>query len=261
MAKSIVVTYILSSLPAMALLTGQIIAETLKARHVPSHQNALNTTEISRIKGLLRTLPFLLGFASLLCLVYTLIVPSTMSTNTTALLGAVLTILVLFGLSWLAFKSTQAWVKPLQIGLLALFPVLGVTLFYLYFSTTLAYKKSMKPLLIALAQQRPEFASQPALFLAAAPPFSWFYYGQEALVNKQLALEKQHRAKPMILPEYDLTPQLPTDATTLLQPTVVIVNKKEEPSLLKQQALQPQLRIKPIASAGYYAAYLVQRQQ
>ena len=259
MAKSIVVTYILSSLPAMALLTGQIIAETLKARHAPEVENALTAVELVRVKRVLRWLPFLLALACLLCLGYTLIAPSSSPINTIALIGSTGAIVLLCVASFLAFRSTQAWVKPLQKGLLALFPVLGVTIFYLCFSTTLAYKKSMKPMLTELAKKRPEFASQQVIFWEEAPVFSWFYYGQEALVNKQLMLEKQGLAKPMILPEYNATYPFPTDVAIFNQPVVVIVSKKAEPSLLKQPLLHPQLLFQPLVSAGYYSAYLVRR--
>jgi len=259
MAKSIVVTYILSSLPAMALLTGQIIAEALKARHAPEVENALTAVELVRVKTLLRWLPFLLALACLLCLGYTLIAPSSLPINTIALIGSTGAIVLLCLASFLAFRSAQAWVKPVQIGLLALFPVLGVTIFYLCFSTALAYKKSMKPMLIELAKKRPEFATQQVVFWEEAPVFSWFYYGQEALVNKQLMLEKQGLAKPMILPEYNATYPFPIDVAIFNQPVVVIVSKKAESTLLKQPLLHPQLLFQPLVSAGYYSAYLVRR--
>ena len=260
MAKSIVVTYTLSSLPAMALLTGQLLAETFKARHAPHFENALTTTEIARVNGLLSWLPFLLAIACVGCLGYTLIAPSTLPTNTLAIGYSLVAIGLLSLLSFKAFQSKKAWVKPFQVGLIALFPVLGITIFYLCFSTALAYKKSVKPLLVELAKQRPDFAKQPALFLGSAPSFSWFYYGQEALVNQQLALEKQGLAKPLILPEYDNTPTLPAaSATVFNQPVVAIVLNPNEPQILVAQKTRQDLTIRLLAKEGYYAAYLVTR--
>jgi hypothetical protein len=63
----------------------------------------------------------------------------------------------------------------------------------------------------------------------------------------------------MILPEYEITYTFPADTTIFNKPVVVIVTKKAEPTLLKQPLLHPQLLFKPLVSAGYYSAYLVQR--
>jgi hypothetical protein len=257
MAKSIVMTYILSSLPALALLVGQLLAHYFENK--PTQPNGLTPAEHNRITVVLRWMPFLLAFACLASLVYTLILPSRLSVPTTVLVGSALTIAALVVVSFLAFRSQNPKAKRLQIGLLALFPVLGVTIFYLFFSTALAYKKSMKPLLVALAKVRPNFATQPTLFFETAPVFSWFYYGQEALVNKQLALEKQGLAQPMILPEYDATYPFPSDTSIFKQPIVVIINKAVAPSLLNQQKKHPELLFAPLVSQGYYAAYLVQQ--
>jgi 4-amino-4-deoxy-L-arabinose transferase-like glycosyltransferase len=261
MAKSIVITYILSSLPAMALLVGQLLAKQLEQPPVNSEAPqpaGFTTVETRRIAALLKWMPFLLALACLICLVYTVVSPSSLPTNTLALVGSTLVIGLFCVMSFWALRSQKPAAHWVQISLLALFPVLGVTIFYLFFSTALAYKKSMKPMLIALAKVRPDFAKQPTLFLEDAPTFSWFYYGQEALVNQQLQLEKQGQAKPLILPEYDITYTFPTEPAVFNHPIVVIVSKKVLPSLLNQQKKHAELSFKPLASEGYYAAYLVQ---
>ena len=128
------------------------------------------------------------------------------------------------------------------------------------FFNGIGVQKSVRPLLVELAKQRPDFAKQPALFLGSAPSFSWFYYGQEALVNQQLALEKQGLAKPLILPEYDNTPTLPAaSATVFNQPVVAIVLNPNEPQILVAQKTRQDLTIRLLAKEGYYAAYLVTR--
>lgn len=257
-AKSIVFTYILSSIPALGLLCSTLLVHS---QH-PTSTSGLTATENNRIHALLRWLPLVLSIGAMGAFGSIFILPSATNWEPIALWVTGISLSIVTGLAlWVANKKTTAHV-PLKITLLALLPVLGITIFYTFFSATVSYKKTMKPLLVALAKKRPNFPAEPALFLGDAPTFSWFYYGQEAAVNQQLMAEKSGTPSPTIFPEYDITATFPTDFHRFKQPTVVLVTKIVEPTLLAQaqtSAFKEQLTLTLLAKEGYYAAYLVQQ--
>jgi 4-amino-4-deoxy-L-arabinose transferase-like glycosyltransferase len=254
-AKSIVFTYILSSIPALALLCSTLIA------HSNTTAITLTPTETSRIHALLRWLPLVLSIGAMGAFGSIFLLPSAANWQATHLWITGITLGVTLCLA--LFASTLGNNRrPLQLALLALLPVLGITIFYAFFSSTVSYKKTMKPLLVALAKKRPNFPAEPAIFLGDAPAFSWFYYGQEAAVNQKLSSERSGNPSPTIFPEYDITATFPTNANRFKQPTVVLVTKTVEPTLLAHAqtiAFKQQLTLTLLAQEGYYSAYLVQQ--